>query len=96
VRPAQERTIGSGERLHGVRCVITFGVKRSIIVPAATPSLEMALEIAQIVSDQLPVVRPDLKSSGVRVWLYADVAGHPDPEARGDLVARFNDGKRVN
>lgn len=66
-------------------------------MPATTPSLEMALEIALVVSEHLPQLRPELESSDVRVWRYpdGDVEGHSDPTARGELIALFAAGRGV-
>jgi hypothetical protein len=74
------------------RYEITFGEDDSIIVPAATRSLEMALEIAYLIASQLAKQRPDLAGSDVHVWRSEMIEGHPGPTLRGTLVATFTVG----
>jgi hypothetical protein len=71
------------------RYAITFGRDDSIVVPARTPSVEMALEIAYLVSAQLDRERPDLAGTEVHVWRYQERDGEPEPALRGELVARL-------
>jgi hypothetical protein len=74
------------------RYAITFGKDDSITVPAATPSLEMALEIAYLVASQLARERPDLAGSEVHVWRQKSIEGDPAEPLRGELVASFVQG----
>jgi len=58
-------------------------------VPAATPSLEMALELAYLISSQLEHERADLAGTEVHLWRFAGDEPESRPGVDVRLVARY-------
>jgi hypothetical protein len=65
------------------RYAVTFGKGDRIMIPAATPSLELALEVAYLIASNFSDgAKPDSAGSEVHLWRYAD-------DDMADVTAHF-------